>query len=81
MNIPRPKVPMVRVLIEAYYTKPGNDSGGCCHVVLEDDNLDDPNLRFCLEYCLKKGDEEGAHIMRLMTQMSRSQRRRVLFDS
>jgi hypothetical protein len=73
----RPKVPEVVPLVEAYYRKPGNDCGGNCHVVLDDGNLDADSLRFCLENSIARGDEDGAAIMRLMLQMTPSQRRRV----
>ena len=73
----RPKVPEVSVLVRAYYAKPGNEAGGNCHVALDDGNLDNGGLRFCLAECEYYGDKDGAEIMRLMLQMSRSQRRRV----
>ena len=74
----RPKVPAVRALVENYYAKPGNGAGGRCHIVLDDCNLKDADVRWTLENCEKSGDGDGAEIMRLMLQMTPSQRRRVV---
>lgn len=74
----RPKVPDVRRMIQAYYARPGNEVGGNCHVVLDDNNLGRSSLHFCLDRCVAAGDEDGAAIMRAMLQMTGSQRRRVV---
>ena len=73
----RPKVPEVRALVEEYYEKPGNGAGGNCHVVLDDGNLKTRFIAATLEDCEAAGDADGAKIMRLMLQMTPSQRRRV----
>lgn len=76
-NPNRPKVPEVLELVCAYYRKPENGAGGCCHVVLDDGNMDDGCVAYCLEYCIAEGDADGAAIMRALQQMTRSQRRRL----
>lgn len=73
----RPKVPEVRALVEAYYDKPGNATGGNCHIVLDDGNLKTQHIVWALERCEAAGDKDGAEIMRLMLRMTPSQRRRV----
>lgn len=73
----RPKVPDVAPLVAAYYRKPENGAGGHCHVVLDDGNTDNGCIDFCLAECERAGDDDGARIMRLMRQMSQTQRRKV----
>ncbi len=65
-------------LVIAYLAKPENGSGGRCHVVLEDGNLFDGSIQYCLGECEYAGDVDGARIMNAMFEMTRSQRRRVL---
>ncbi len=76
-NLPadRPKVPDVMPLVWAYYVK--HAAGGHCHIALDDGNLDDDSLKFCLRECEYAGDENGAAIMKLMLQMTRTQRRHI----
>lgn len=74
----RPKVPDVAAAIASYYAKPGNGAGGTCHVVLDDQNLDDSTLRLCLDSAAEQHDEDGAAIMRDMLQMTRSARKRAI---
>lgn len=73
----RPKVPEVLVLVSVYYRQPDNGCGGLCHIVLDDGNLDDGSVTYCLERCVAEADKAGAAIMRAMLQMTRSQRRRL----
>lgn len=73
----RPKVPDVMPLVRAYFAKPGNGAGGNLHVALDDGNLDNGSLQFCLSECEREHDYDGATIMRLMLQMTRTQRRHI----
>lgn len=74
----RPRAFEVRSLVRLYYAKPGNEVGGSCHVVLDDKNVSDGDIGFCLHHCGMVGDEEGAEIMRKMLRMSMTQRRKVV---
>jgi hypothetical protein len=73
----RPTVPEVLALVRAYYALPGNAAGGNCHLVLDDGNVEDGNIRFCLEACEAEGDAPGARLMGLMLRMTRTQRNKV----
>jgi hypothetical protein len=75
----RPRVPEVLTLVQKYYSKNGNEAGGNCHIALDDGNLSDRSLQFCVERCQESSDWDGKHIMELMLLMTRSQRRRIRF--
>ena len=46
-----PKMPIIMMAIQMLYTLPGCGAGGCCHIVTDDDNIDDDSLQFVIEYC------------------------------
>jgi hypothetical protein len=64
-------------LILVYYRKPGNGAGGLCHVALDDGNLDDECLEFCLEECRKGNDADGEALMRTMKALPEFEREAV----
>jgi hypothetical protein len=73
----RPTADYVIPLVAAYYAKcPENACGGRCHVVLDDENVADDHVAWCLAHCEEHGDTDGAHLMRLFTRMTRTQRKR-----
>ena len=74
----RPEAPAVARMIAAYYAKPGNEVGGSCHIVLDDDNVGDDSVAFCLTNCEERADEDGAALMRLFAQMKPTGRRRAI---
>lgn len=74
----RPTVPEVLPLVEAYYRKPGNAVGGVLHIVLDDGNVKDDHVRFCLDEALLDGDEDGAHLARLLLRMTKTQRSKIV---
>lgn len=43
-----PTVAEVLPLVNAYYAKPGNSVGGNLHIVLDDCNVEDGHVEFCL---------------------------------
>jgi hypothetical protein len=47
-------------LIEDYYAKPGNGSGGNLHVLLDDQNVD--SVEFCRDHAAADGDADGVAI-------------------
>jgi hypothetical protein len=49
-------------LIEIYYAVDGNGVGGNLHVVLDDGNLDDESIKWCIGECLAGSDHLGAEI-------------------
>lgn len=75
--IPRLHVPELVKLAVAYYALPGNSVGGSLHVVLDDGNIKDSHLDYCLNYAQEKGDTAGAELARLLRAASPTQRKKV----
>lgn len=73
----KPTVPEVLPLVNAYYRKPGNAVGGSLHIVLEDENIDNGHVQFCLDYAREHGDDDGVKLAELLLKMSRTQRRKI----
>ncbi len=73
MNAAFPTVPEVRPLVRALHAR---HSAGCClHVVLDDGNIDDRSVRFCLDNAKHVDCKELASIL---MDMSRTQRKKLL---
>ena len=65
-------------LIEAardYYTK--NPVGGSLHIVLDDGNLKDDSIKWCIDYARGEGDEEGAKLGEMILGASMTQRKKL----
>lgn len=70
----RPTAHEVAVYVALFYCVPGNGAGGSCHIVLDDDNIDDGSVSYCLHSALAKGDRLGAAMAQVLLRLSRSQR-------
>ena len=46
-----PKMPIIMMAIQMLYCLPECGAGGCCHIVTDDNNIDDDSLRFVIDYC------------------------------
>lgn len=66
----------VHRLITRYYLRDGNSVGGNLHIVTDDGNHRDEDIRFCEQRAMERGDWTGARIARLILRMSKTQRRR-----
>ncbi len=53
-----------------YYSISGNEAGGNLHVALDDGNLGDSTLHFCLTTCVELGDDSGAEIAADLLELS-----------
>lgn len=73
----KPTISEVLPLVRAYYAKPGNDVGGCLHVVLDDGNVADGHVRACMEFAKKQGDAAGVELAQVILRMSKTQRRKL----
>jgi hypothetical protein len=71
----RPTVPQVLPFVRAYYNDHG--AGGSLHIVLDDGNLEDGSVQFCIDSAEERGDAAGAALGRLLLQMTRTQRAKV----
>lgn len=70
----KPTVPEVLPLVLEYVSRPENGAGGSLHIILEDQNVTDADVRFCLEHARECGDADGVALAELLLRMSRTQR-------
>jgi len=73
----KPTVHEVLPLVRAYYGKPENNVGGNLHLVLDDVNVEDQHVSFCLEVAKERNDDDGVRIAELLLRMSKTQRYKV----
>lgn len=71
----RPTIPEVVADFEAYHLR--EPVWGSMHIVLDDDNVEDSSVQFCIDYAREKGDAEGERLARILLTMSRTQRLRL----
>lgn len=60
---------------KAYFTK--NSSWGCLHIVLDDFNVDDNSVLYCVKVARESGDVEGEALAGLLLEMSKTQRKKL----
>ncbi len=70
-------VPQVLSLVKAFYQKEGNGCGGNLHIVLDDGNIEDEHILFCLRQCEAKSDTDGIILCNLLQRMSKTQRLKI----
>lgn len=68
-------VPEVRPLARHVYER--HPLGCCLHIVLDDDNVKDDHIRFCIDQAVREGHGDCETLARLMLRMTRSQRGRL----
>lgn len=73
----KPTLPEVLPLVKAYKEKSGNAVGGSLHIVLDDGNISDDNIKYCLHWAEKQNDPDGVELARLLLQMSKTQRKKI----
>jgi hypothetical protein len=57
-----------------YYYYEENCGSGNCHIVLEDNNIRDSDLEFCIKQCKESDDYNGLFIMEKMLSMKKTAR-------
>jgi len=70
----KPTIPDVLPLAERYYSLPGNSCGGNLHICLDDYNVGDSSVEFCLDQAEEVNDEQGIELAQLLLKMSKTQR-------
>jgi hypothetical protein len=75
--VTKPTIPEVIDRFAAYYRRPGNGAWGSLHVVLDDGNVEDQFVRFCINVALEEGDIEGAALGEILLTMSKTQRAKL----
>lgn len=75
-----PKMRIIVDLIHLLYELPECAAGGCCHIVTDDDNIDDKDLLYVMNYCKRpennnRIDRELSYaICDMLLQLTREQR-------
>jgi len=75
-----PKMPIILQSIKTLYSLPNCSAGGCCHIVTDDDNIQDEDLQFVIDYCNEpenadRVDKELSELIcKLLLQLSFEQR-------
>lgn len=72
MSEPKPTIPEVLDRFRAYHQQ--HPTWGCLHIVLDDENVADADVRYCLAYAQHEGDTEGVALAEILLAMSRTQR-------
>ena len=73
----KPTIPEVLPLIRQFARTPGNEVGGVLHIVLDESNVHDDHVRYCLDLAEAEGDTLGAEVSRTLLRMSKTQRGRL----
>lgn len=74
----KPTVPYTKLLIEEFYSLPGNEAGGVLHTVLDDGNIGKSHIKYALEMAKDRDDCYAIDICERLLLMSESQKRRLL---
>jgi hypothetical protein len=71
-TVNRPTIPEVLDRFRAYrWHEP---AWGALHIVLDDGNVKNADVRFCIELARERGDEEGRALAEILLTMTRTQR-------
>ncbi len=71
----RPTVPEVAPLVAALYER---HCAGCCfHIVLDDGNVEDSSVEFCMQFAAENECSECMALGPLLLRMSRTQRSKL----
>jgi len=64
-------------IVYFYYSLPTHGRGGNLHIVLDNGNVDDDHINYCIKCANEEGDELGMYIGKILLQMSKTQRRKI----
>jgi hypothetical protein len=64
-------------LIQEYYSTDGNAAGGYLHIVLDDGNLEDDDIIFCIEQAKMAGDFNGVLLGYVLLLLNLSEREKA----
>lgn len=70
-----PNIPSVKERFAAYHK--AHPAWGHLHLVLEERNVSDGCVRYCIEAALEAGDEEAAELGEILLTMSKTQRVKI----
>jgi hypothetical protein len=72
----KPTVPELLPLVAAIYSR--SVVGCCLHIVLDDENIRDSDVKFCLERAKERGHDDCLQAATLLLRMSKTQRKRIV---
>ncbi len=70
-------VPEVMDQFVEYLRKPGNGVGGSLHIVLDDQNIQNHHVEFCISHAEQCDDEDGIKLGKILLEMSKTQRLKI----
>lgn len=73
----KPKIPEVLPLLRDYAKMQGNGAGGWLHCILDDGNVEDKDVKWCIGGAKSNGDKESVKLGKLLLRMSKTQRRKL----
>lgn len=73
----KPTVSDVLPLVLKLYQTYDGGAGCCLHIVLDDGNVNDSSVDFCIKCAQDEGHPECEALARLLRQMSRTQRKKL----
>lgn len=73
-ELARSEARSIRPMLDAYRAKPGNEAGGALHLVIDDGNVDDDDVRFCVGAARERGDIDGVTLGEALLALPRSAR-------
>jgi hypothetical protein len=71
-------VPILIQKSKEYYSMEGNKVGGNLHIILDDGNINDSSINFCLNQATIKGDKLGIELCKLLLLASKTQRNKLV---
>jgi len=70
----KPTLPELRPLVRRFYGLPNNEAAGTLHIVLDDGNIDNDDVTFCIDCAGIIGDGPGVILGKLLLRASKTQR-------
>lgn len=67
----------VAPLVREFYAMPSNGAGGSLHIVLDDGNVEDSHVDFCIQFAIEREDPFGKWLARVLRLMSTTQRKKL----
>lgn len=61
-----PHMNTIAAYVRCLYDLEGCIAGGMLHILLDDDNIDDHHILYCLEQCIKHPEKEESQIGKLI---------------
>jgi len=65
------------MLCKKFYSIPGNECGGSLHIVLDDGNLEDDHVLFCVRYAQENDDPLGFLVAKVLLALSEPDREKL----